>query len=359
MKISKGQLVKRIVIISLCAVVVIFCVVSFFCVKSIFSEMFSRADIPEYTAYLRYDDVKENYDRETVSFNSGENTLTGYIYGTDENTKGLVVISHGLGGYSESYLSETLYFVDNGYTVLAYDNTGSGNSEGKGTMGMGQSVIDLDSALDFVESNEKLKNLPVLLYGHSWGGYAVTAILNSNHDITASVSVAGYNTPMGIIFEQAKQMMPAAFATIEYPFMWLNNKLLFGEYSDIAAVDSINSSDTDVMIIHGTGDKTIQYDGAAIIAQKEKITNPNVKYKIMDGELNGHNNLFISEESNEYIKELNKETEKLADKYNDDVPDDVIKEFYDSVDKELVSELSADFMDDVNNFYLESLGAAE
>ncbi len=355
MKISKGKLIKRIAICSVCAIIIAFCIGSFFIVRSVFDDMFSRADISKYTCLLRYNDVKDEYDRETVNFKSNDNMLTGYIYGDTENTKGLVVISHGLGGYSESYFAETVYFLENGYTVFAYDNTGSGNSEGEGTMGMGQSVIDLDSALNFKESNEKLKDLPVLLYGHSWGGYAVTAILNSEHDITASASVAGYSTPMNIIFEQAKQMMPKAIATIEYPFMWLNNKVRFGEYSDISAVDSINSSDAHVMIIHGTGDNTIKYDGASIISQRDKITNPNVTYKIMDGELNGHSNLFSSKESVEYIKKLQEEFEILYEKYNEDIPDDILKNFYENTDKEKASELSKDFMDSVNEFYTNAL----
>ena len=83
----------------------------------------------------------------------------------------------------------------------------SGHSEGSGTRGLPQSALDLDAALDYIESDESLNSFPVFLMGHSWGGYAVTAVLNFDHEIAGSVSVAGYNDPMTMISEFADGMM--------------------------------------------------------------------------------------------------------------------------------------------------------
>lgn len=41
---------------------------------------------------------------------SGENTLRGYIYG-ENNDKGLIVVSHGIGGGHEGYINEIVWFV--------------------------------------------------------------------------------------------------------------------------------------------------------------------------------------------------------------------------------------------------------
>lgn len=355
MKITKKKLVKRIVIISLCVIFLLFIIGSFFAVRSVFHDSFGRAEISEYTGYYRYEDYADKYEREKVQFNSNGNKLTGYIYG--DGNQGLVVISHGLGGYSESYISETLYFADHGYTVLAYDNTGSGKSEGDGTMGMAQSVIDLDAALNYVESDSKLNSLPVFLYGHSWGGYAVTAVLGLDHDITASVSVAGYNTPMEILSEFAENMMSKPLVVIEYPFMWLNNKLTFGNMANLSSVDGINETDTRVMIIHGTEDEAISFDGASIISHKDEITNPNVEYKVMEGK--GHNDLFLDDETAEYINEKSEEYGELSDQYDGDIPDEILKKYYDNVDKAKTSKVSEQFMNDVNDFYLNALGVSD
>lgn len=355
MKISKGKLIKRILIAFLCVILLVYIIGSFFAVKYVFNENFKRAEKSEFTAFLRYDDVADSYERETVQFNSGENNLTGYIYGSGNN--GLVVISHGMGGDSEGYISETMYFVDHGYSVFGFDNTGSGQSEGDSMMGMAQSAIDLDAALTYIESDERLNSLPVLLYGHSWGGYAVAAVLDSGHDIKAAVSVAGYNTPMEIVTEFSESMLGKPVTFIEYPFIWLNNKLTFGDKADDSAVDSINSSDVHVMIVHGTDDKMISFDNAAIIAHKDEITNPYVIYKVMEGK--GHNNLFMSEECSDYIDEKNEEYDRLVEQYDGDIPYDIKKEWYENLDKHKTSELSEQFISDVNDFYLNALGMSD
>lgn len=109
------------------------------------------------------------------------------------------------------------------------------------------------------------------------------------------------------------------------------------------------------MIIHGTGDEVVKFDGASIISHKDEITNPNVVYKEIDGKLNGHSNIFMTEEGEEYLEELNEEYDELDKQYNGEIPHDIEKDFYDKIDKNLTSQLSRQFMNDVNDFYMNAL----
>lgn len=326
-------------------------IVSFLMIKSMYDSNFKRAEMPDHTGWLRYDDLS-GYDRTMVEFESGENTLTGYIYGED-NDKGMVVIAHGLGGGAESYMAETVYFVDQGWRVFSYDCTGSYRSEGEGTKGLPQSALDLDAALTYIEDQDY--GLPVMLFGHSWGGYAVTAVLNYDHDISAVVSVSGYATPMELLDQQAGEMV-GWLSKLAYPFEWLYQKALFGESADLSAVEGINKSEIPVMVIHGTEDEMIKYDGAAIIAHKDVITNPEVIYKPAKEEGHqGHNDIFRSEAAAEYIKEVNKEYDKLFEQYDGEVPDEEKEKFYSEVDKFKTSELDEKMMKEVNTFFEDSL----
>lgn len=340
----------KIVLIVLLALIVVFSVLSFIIVKVNFDDIFGRTELDPDTAYLRYNDIKDQYPYELLSFMSGKNKLQGYLFGSD-NTKGLVLISHGLGGGAEGYTAETKRFVDEGYQVFGFDNTGCCSSEGESCIGLVQSVLDLDAALTYIEQEPRFKDLPVLLYGHSWGGYAVTAIFNFDHNITASASVAGFNNPMQMITEWARNMMEG-FAYLEYPYIWLYQKTVFGNDLDITAVDGINNTDTPVLLLHGAKDSTIGIDESAIMAYRDKITNPNVQYKICDKERqNGHNSLFRSLGSLEYADEVDVEYEKLYNQYNGNIPDDVRKKFYDNCDKFKVCELDPEFIDSVLEFY--------
>ena len=190
---KSGRLLKIFMIV-VGGLAAIFVVVSFALINHFMKQYFNRSEQKKSSEYMRWADY-EDFERETVTFPSGDETLTGYIYGKD-NTKGLVVVSHGLGSDSEGYIGETKYFVDNGFMVFAYDNTGSGASTGDSCVGLVQSVIDLDNALIYVEQNPVFDGLPICLYGHSWGGFATTAILNYDHDIIAVASLAGYNNSL-------------------------------------------------------------------------------------------------------------------------------------------------------------------
>lgn len=259
-------------------------------VAVIMGQQFGRADYPSQQVSMNYlyAHYESDYPRENISFTSGENTLRGYIYGAD-NDKALLVFAHGIGSGHESYMKSLLWFVDNGWRVFTYDATGSGHSEGAGTKGLPQSALDLDAALDYIEADPELSAMPKFLMGHSWGGYAVTAVLNFGHKVDGVASVAGYAVPLEMIYEFAGQMIGGA-KVIAYPSMWLYNRLLFGEYAGLSAVDGINGTDVPVLIIHGTADKTIAYDGAAIMHKRDLITDPNAEYLTLEG--CSHNGMF-------------------------------------------------------------------
>ncbi len=320
-----------------------------------YTSSFRRVDIPDarYSGYLRYSDVA-GLKRTEVSFESGENVLQGYVYGED-NTKGLVVISHGLGFGAENYLAETLYFVDHGWRVFAYDNTGTHESEGKNTIGPSQSLLDLKAALTYIKCEATLHSLSVMVYGHSWGAYASAAILGYSFDIAAVVSIAGFDSPLGLLQEQARNQMGMT-SPIVYPFVWLQQKKLFGDRVHHSATKGINRSNTPVMVIHGDEDDAISYYGASIIAHQKEITNPNVRFIPYNVENhNGHNNIFRSDAALEYTNLQNLAYRELYDRYDGEIPDRLKKEFYEGIDRFQVSEIDVGFMDMINEFFEDQL----
>ena len=350
---KKRRNVGKIVGIVLAAAVAVFAVVSMIVVQVLLDDTFSRTVPREegLTAYLRYWDVEDRYEREEVSFLSGKNRLYGHLYGVG-NSEGLVVISHGMGGGEESYLAQALYFVDHGYQVLCYSNTGCWDSEGKNCVGLNQSVLDLDAALDWVEGESRFDGVPVFLFGHSWGGYAVTAVLHFGHEqVAASASVAGFNKAMPMIVEWGEGMI-GPLVYVEYPFIWLNQMLTFGDTFGLTAVDAINGTDTPVLILHGNDDTTVGYNTVSIISQKDRITNPNVEYVVCSQPpQNDHNKLFQSVESIAYEEELNEAYRELYNQYDGEIPEDVQREFYAAADKYLTVEPDAAFMERVVGFY--------
>ena len=316
---------------------------------------FGRGSYPSVpVADYYYDHYKEDYPRKSVTFTSGKNQLQGYIYG-ENNDLGLLVFAHGIGTGHEGYMQEILWMVDHGWRVFTYDATGSCTSEGKGTVGLVQSALDLDAALTYIEKEPSLNSLPTVLMGHSWGGYAVTAVLNFKHSVMASASLAGYSEPVEMMMEFAKNTMGSATGLLK-PFAALENKFLFGEHSELSGIKGINQSGIPIMLVHGTKDKTIPIHTAAIVAHKSEITNPNVVQKILSTEgQNGHTSIFLNEDSLDYVKEVNQRYATLYESYQKNVPHEVRAEFFESVDRDLINTPNLALMEEIHEFFLRAI----
>lgn len=216
-KSTKRKIIGR----SIAAFLLVYSIISMITCILIYNGQFPRYDRHDMdvTAGLRYEDVEDTYPRKLGSFKSGENLLQGYVYGK-EDAKALVVVVHGLGGGADSYLPQITYFVDQGWQVFSYDATGSFDSEGKTTKGFPQALLDLNSALSYLQTQSDSKDKPILLFGHSWGGYATANILHDEQDIAAVVSVSGANSSKEMIMEQGEKIM-GSFIKLQYPYLWL------------------------------------------------------------------------------------------------------------------------------------------
>jgi len=303
--VKQKRLVKIAIIIILCFVIIGYIGCTIIALEA-YSQSFERveelSERYDFLSYFFWKDIDQvKYSREEVHFNSGGNKLQGFIYG-GSNNNGLVIISQGLGGTADCYFSMIMFFVDKGWRVFAFNNTGVSGSEGESIRGLTQSVIDLDAALNFVKDSSKFSGLPVMLVGHSWGGYAVTAVLNYNHKINAVVSFAGYNNGSELFKDIALSSVGGVYYVLS-PQMWAIEKQLFGNTVKLTAVDGINKADIPVMVVQSSDDDVILANTTSIYAHRSKIKNPNVEFVYLDGgDASGHEFVFCSKGQREYMQ---------------------------------------------------------
>jgi len=249
-----------------------------------------------------------DYPREEIRFNSGKNKLQGFIYG-GKNNRGLVVISPGIYSYADEYDRLITYLVDRGWRVFSYNSTGVDGSEGESMRGLSQGVLDLDAALTYIENQNELNNLPVMLAGFSWGGYSVCAVLNySHHNIKAVVSFAGFNSTQEVMEHQATAEVGSLYYLMT-PQVWAMEKQLFGNTAKLTAVDGINKSSIPVMIVLCSDDDIIPANTISIYAHRGRITNPNVEIMYLKGE-DAHGHYFKHYPKNELYERVNHFLEK-------------------------------------------------
>jgi pimeloyl-ACP methyl ester carboxylesterase len=353
MRQPKSKIQKTVMIMIL--VIVLFFAASLILDKIIYDQQFQRAEAPDLAiqAGYFYDDFADTYEMFPVSFQSGKNTLAGYVF-EPENSLGLIVLAHGLGGGADAYFKLTKYFLDQDWSVFAYDCTGSYNSEGKTTRGFPQAILDLDAALTFVDKDPLLSEKKIVLFGHSWGGYAAANILNKDHPVSAVVSVSGVNQATEFINNQTIDML-GVFAYTQFPTMNLYQTILFGKTAWYTAVEGINRTDIPVMIVHGENDDVTRYERDSILSHQDEITNPNAVFVTISGKQGGHNSIFRSIESIEYLETINAEYREIYDSHDGAIPYDINVDFYAKLDDALVADLNEDLMTQVQAFLLDAV----
>lgn len=288
--------------------------------------------------------------REKYEFRSNKGQkLTGYHYYVTTDAKGIIIMAHGFGGGGHnSYMDCAYYFAKNGYDVFAYDATGNDESEGDSTNGLPQGVIDLDYAISFVEKQEAFQHLPILLFGHSWGGYSVTSVLNYHPEVKAVVSLAGFNQSSDLIESQG-ELLAGDFIRIGIPYINMYERILFGKYAANTSMDGFEHSNAGVMVIHSEDDQVVQKQyGYDIYYQKYKDS---ARFKFIAYDDKGHSELYYSDFAIQYINRFNRDFEKHFES-NEFTPDAKIKYLKDNLDRDIWTNLiDEELFEEIVDFY--------
>jgi alpha-beta hydrolase superfamily lysophospholipase len=350
---------RKKVIIGIVVAIVAVCVACQVGIGILMNQMFGREDPVDTTRIsYRYADVADELDRTPVSFPSGDNTLRGYLYAPD-NTRGLVVFSHGAGPGHEGYINDIKQMTDRGFVVLAFDTTGCGESDGEATRGLEQAVTDLDACLDYIGSDARLSQMPLILMGHSQGAYASCAVLAQDHpEVDAVISISGFDKAMDAIVGQGR-WMGGDVAVLFTPFLWVDDRLEFGDQANYSAVQGLNAtadgeaSGVPALIVHGTGDELLAYDSASLNAQADRIADANVTYLAISTEgSNGHNSILLSPAANAERQRANDVYNQTAEAYggSDQVPDSERQRIIDESDRELANQSNPELYGAVDAF---------
>ncbi len=310
--------------------------------ESIFGQRYEIYETPLLPDANDYPDLLS----EPVTFPSLKKYKYTGCYYFDRNYKeykGLIVFSHGIFDGHLSYLPEIAFFAARGYKVFGFDNTGSHLSGGKSLRGLPQSVIDLDNALKYIERDN---TLPLLLFGHSWGGFAVSALsAYAEHDIKGIFVQSGFERSMDMLIEEGSRMYGGIVKAI-VPYIRLYEKLKFGDTAKLTAsagAKAATERGARMMILHSTDDDVISLKNSVLsnVVKNDNITFVAVKNK-------GHNPL-CSEDAVKYRKRLD---HRFIEEYHGrGTPRQRVMFYEEHADKRLYHELDFDLMNMAADFF--------
>lgn len=327
----------------------------------------SGAAVFSYEAsFGRHFDSDEIYDRPPASFpglelretsflsNKGQK-LAAYIY-THEKSEpdGLVIMAHGLGGGQKDSIEEAYYFIRQGLAVLAYDASGSDKSPGV-LGGFPQAAIDLKYALRFAAETAGLKELPVFLYGHSMGAYAVNAVLAEPEaaSVRAVCSLAGPNSSLAVIEAVGRDMFGAGMKLL-LPYFSLYEYAKFGRAAEASALQGFAAGRAKVLLVQCADDKTVPPEVGYDIFYRRYKDDPRFEFILYPK--GGHNIFLYSPAAlsyrNRFNAAFNAYVDQLPDGLTRELKADYIKQ---KLDKQLAYETDPELFGRIYAFFISAL----
>ncbi len=300
MKNGKRKKKKKIFIIVLCIVSALVIAGDWALTVMIYNENFNRR-FESYEPLMLYIDDFDGLQRTRYEFSSDKGqTLTGYMYSSGEDQRGIIVLAHGFGGGGHnSYMNCADYFARHGYYVFAYDATGNDESGGEGVGGLPQGVIDLEAAISFVEESGNFPDLPIGLFGHSWGGYSVCSVLTYHPEVKAVIACSGFNSSADMFEAEGRKQAGDGIAVM-MPFVKLHERIKYGSYASNTAMDGFAAADAAVMIAHSSDDNVVPtMYGYDVYYEKYK---DDPRFRFVRFEDKGHDHVY---NDMTYINEFN------------------------------------------------------
>lgn len=208
------------------------------------------------TGLIRYRTLSDypGLTAQDAAFSSCGLTLRGKFYCYPHAQQKLLVVAHGMYGGHTAYLQEIEFFARRGYLVFAYDNTGTFDSEGNNLVGFSRAVQDLDHALCYLKRLPALKGYSISLFGHSWGGYAVSNVVAYHPDLHGVVAMSGPSSLTSLFC--GKLPRPLWFLA---PFCVFAEWCKTGKYALLDRKKVWKHSPVPRMVIHGTEDPMISF----------------------------------------------------------------------------------------------------
>lgn len=283
--------------IGIIALFLIFIITTVLVHKKLFGKRFEKDPLVKYFTPEDF-----NISRESFFVPTKKGKLNGYLYNKDKHTKDpLIVFAHGMWCNVDAYNQDICYYANNGYEVLALNHHGVDKSEGKNIKGLANSLESLDETLNYIEFLDEFKGRDIYLVGHSWGAYAVLSVLKFHKEVKKVVSISPFVTPTRLV----KNMIPK-FARFLIPLFLLIEKIKFGKYGNVSAIDAAADFTGDILILHSTDDPMVNYEANTKYLQS---VNNKINYRISE---NRQHNPNYSQESCDLMLEYNTKMRTLS-----------------------------------------------
>lgn len=303
---------KKKILISISILTIIFIIIPMSITVFLHNSHFDKRVVHQNNYYAFLSERNPDFMKSPATFTSNiGQELSGAFYYKNGITqpRALIVWLHGMSVNHENYLAEIDVLTNEGYLVFAYDSTGVSGSEGESLKGLTQAPIDLQYALNYLDTLDALDDYPCILIGHSWGGFAVASVsaLAVDKKIDGIISLAGFWRNINVIEDIGKTYV-GDFISLLVPYLSIYERILFGEDSTLDGIKGLQATDAPVLLLHSKDDLVVTYDANFVEYKKEFGDNP--RFTFIEYEDAGHK-LTITQKAYDRVHDIMHDQAKI------------------------------------------------
>jgi uncharacterized protein len=175
--------------------------------------------------------------------------------------KAVVIFLSGIHNPSvTAFFGHAKLLQDHGYASLLVEMRAHDQSEGERIALGYKEYLDVQAAVDYIQSQSSYQGTPLVVYGLSMGGATAITAIGNLPQIDALVSLSAFSSWEDNFVENMVAMgMPATYGALQKPFVKLYTVLLYGwESFNNTPLDNIQKlGDRPALLIHSSGDSQV------------------------------------------------------------------------------------------------------
>lgn len=297
-------MIAIICILSALVLVLLYLIVSLILCFVLHKRLFLHRERDSDGVYVRYEERKDKLERKPYTAYYYQKKINGYIYSLKgrENFKGFIVLSHGKFGTHIQYLIDILFLCQNGYQVLAYDQLGSGRSEGSVQESLATGIYVAENVLNDVIKRKVNHGLPIFVYGHSWGAYSRAGAIRKYPEVRGAVLRSAPINESKSVLDVRKKEKKGLYYFLLPSYKFCRFFLEGARYIVSSKKGIRKNKTTKILLIYALNDPIVSHNNSLALYFK-KHPQSNVENYIQE---KGLHNSIITEESYHWFNTENK-----------------------------------------------------
>ncbi|HOK55957.1 MAG TPA: alpha/beta fold hydrolase [bacterium] len=221
---------------------------------------------PRMGIFITPKDLGLPYENIILQTEDGKRLKGWFIY--SEKAKCVIICLHGYPA-NKSDILPVVEFLYPEFSLLLFDFRAHGESEGKVCYFGLKEFLDVKSAIVFIRNNEKIKDLPIGIWGYSFGGAIGIISASKYNDIKCIVSDSAFANFPDMVKSYYKNLGPLKYIFSSFS-IFLGRYVFRSDFKLNSPENFIGSVKCPILIIHSRNDEFVPFTHAKKLYEKAK-----------------------------------------------------------------------------------------